>query len=184
MDETTIILLSDHGREYKKRKPLLQNNLTHIPFMISGQNLELECRTDLTEAPLDLYPTIMDICKIDPPKHLSGKNLFKEKSSKKFSISESLFKTDGEFAVRTKDWFYSINCHFNYIDGIFDFNKIKGEWLFKRNKDGTENSKKNFCKLKPRLKNKFYNIARDHYKNRKRYFSNKEIIKETINYPE
>lgn len=183
-DETTIILMSDHGREYKKKKPLLQNNLTHIPFMMSGQNLKLEYRNDFVEAPLDLYPTIMDICEIDLPQHLSGKNLFKDKSSRKFAISESLFKSDGEFAVRSKDWFYSINCHFNYVDGIFDFNKIKGEWLFKRNKYGMEYDEKNFCKINPSLQKKFYNIARDHYKKRKRYFSNKNIIKETINYPE
>ncbi len=184
MDDTTIILLSDHGREYKKKKPLLQNNLTHIPFLISGQNQKLKCRDDFVEAPLDLYPTIMDICKLEPPKHLSGKNLFEKKLSKKFAISESLFRSDGEFAVRTKDWFYAINCHFNYMDGIFDFNEIKGEWLFKRNKNGTENIKKNFCKENFKLQNKFYNIARDHYKKRNRYFSSNEVIKETINYPE
>ena len=163
----------------------MQDRLTHIPFLISGNNKSLEIRDEFIEAPLDLYPTILSQSGIEPLEHLSGYDLFKYKAKKEnYCISESLFKKDGEFALRNKEWFYSINCGFDYMRGKFDFNLKKGEWLFKRdNKSKKILNNFNFINNEKDLSKKFYNIAKKHY-NRKKYFSNKDIIPETKNYQE
>ena len=95
-ERTTIYLLADHGREFKKTKPLLQDRLTHIPFLISGNNKSLEIRDEFIEAPLDLYPTILSQSGIEPLEHLSGYDLFKYKAKKEnYCISESFKKRWG-----------------------------------------------------------------------------------------
>ena len=186
-ENTTVFLLSDHGRTYNKSKPLLQNNLTKIPFLISGQNKHLIQRNNFIQPSLDLYPSIMKICAIDEPSHLSGKDAITDKNAiqNSYVISESLFRRDGEIAINNKKWLYALNCEFDYNKGFFDLNAKKGEWLFKKDlKNDIEDTTTNFIDKGYSIQGEFLDIVKNHYISRKRFFSPEDVIVETKDYPE
>lgn len=183
---TNILLLADHGREYKKGDPLLSPSLTRIPLLINGPNVQSGYETGFVEAPLDLYPTIMDLAEISKPDHLAGKSaLLSHPEYRKICCSESLFRRTGEIALRERNWFYGLRCNFDYMDGFFDFSNQQGEWLFPRNlENGVEDKSKNFIQTEDKIAEKFRKIAYQHYQSLTRYFDNNLIIEETRKYQE
>jgi len=185
-DNTNVLLLADHGREYSKGDPLMNHRLTRIPLLINGPGVEPSYETGFVEAALDLYPTIAHLAGLELPEHLSGRSAISPQGGyRDICKSESLFRRIGEIAFREQNWFYAKRCDFDYMNGEFDFNNSSGEWLFKRNSDtGVEDQTKNYIKENYELAEKYRKLSFEHYRTMPRYFNNDLILDETRLYPE
>lgn len=185
-ENTFVLLLADHGREYVKRDPLFSQKLSHIPLLITGPGIKRCVRTEFTEAPLDLYPTVTSLAGLEPLEHLSGVDVSRQNlDERKFCLSESLFRRLGEITLREAEWAYSLRCEFDYMTSEFNFAKVHGEWLYPRDpKTGKENLAHNYLKSELQKSAEFRAVAKSHYENRKRFFSDDLILKFSKNYPE
>ena len=80
-DKTLIVFWSDHGYhmgEHKLwQKTTLFENSARVPFLIASpkhrETAGLSTRS-LAEL-VDVYPTLADLCELDPPEHLAGRSL-------------------------------------------------------------------------------------------------------------
>ncbi len=81
LDKNTIVILtSDHGYHLGEhghwQKRTLFNHATRVPLIFSGPGIDNKNgNVDDPVELVDLYPTIMDLMEMDPPKFLSGKSL-------------------------------------------------------------------------------------------------------------
>ncbi len=185
-EDTYVLLLADHGREYRKGSPLLTKSLTHIPFLVSGPGIEPGIRDAFTEAPLDLYPVIMGLSGIKPPSHLSGLDVVGNKDAgRSICLSESLFRRTGEIVLRNENWLYGLRCEFDYLEANFKFGAVEGEWLYPRRHDtGAEDYTANQVSLEKEKVAAFREFAARHYGDRPRYFDDSNILEFSRNYPE
>lgn len=94
-DETTIIIVGDHGENIgdhglMDHQYCLYQTLVHVPLIISGPGFENGSVSDLVST-RDLYPTILDIANVDIPDHdgISRKSLV-DGSNRDAVISEYL----------------------------------------------------------------------------------------------
>ena len=78
---TIVVLWSDHGYHLGHKehweKRVLWNQATHVPLIVVDKRLSKTSgsRCDRPVSLLDLYPTLTDLCDLDPPSHLEGKSL-------------------------------------------------------------------------------------------------------------
>ena len=97
LDKNTIIVFtSDHGYHLGEKghwqKQTLFESATKVPLIISGPVIENSVeKVDEPVELVDLYPTIMDLLEIKPPKFLQGKSL------KPFLKDDSDFTRDCAF---------------------------------------------------------------------------------------
>jgi arylsulfatase A-like enzyme len=181
---TYFFLLADHGRTYFKEEPLFTQSLNHIPFLVQGPTAAGGTDHRQIEATIDLYPTITKLCNVPRPGHLEGIDVLDPAQGRRnFSKSESLFKGNGELAIRTDEWHYAFLFDCDYVDGTFDLDNPKSEHLFKRDsKTGEEDRSKNFINDEKELVESFRQQVRDHYQLLTRYFSEEEILEYTREY--
>tara|TARA_B100000809_G_C15113994_1_gene521703 strand:- start:832 stop:2457 length:1626 start_codon:yes stop_codon:yes gene_type:complete len=77
-DNTLIVLTSDHGYHMGEKQYLFKNSLweesARIPFVVAGLNTPKgkECATPISL--VDVYPTILDYCKIETNPNANGNN--------------------------------------------------------------------------------------------------------------
>ena len=129
-----------------------------------------------------LYPTIMDLASLNKPEHLAGKSVFEE-SQNDYALSESLFKKIGETSIRNNDYVYIQKTDFDYMKGKLNLESVNKEYLFTENEFETNNGENLIDKeekIKENLKEKILN----HYKTKKKYFDNNQILGFTKNYKE
>ena len=179
---TSVILLADHGRQYKKSEPLLLKNLTQVPYMIKYPGSKRDIKDFYCETNSSLYPTIMDLASLNKPEHLAGKSVF-EKSQNNYALSESLFKKNAETSIRNNDYVYIQKTDFDYMKGKLNLENVNKEYLFTENEFETNNGENLIDKeekIKENLKEKILN----HYKTQKKYFDNNQILEATKNYKE
>ena len=179
---TSVILLADHGRQYKKSEPLLLKNLTQVPYMIKYPGSKRDIKDFYCETNSSLYPTIMDLASLNKPEHLAGKSVF-EKSQNNYALSESLFKKIAETSIRNNDYVYIQKTDFDYMKGKLNLENVNKEYLFTENEFETNNGENLIDKeekIKENLKEKILN----HYKTQKKYFDNNQILEATKNYKE
>ncbi len=99
MDETLIVFWSDHGYhmgEHKLwQKTTLFENSARVPFFIASpahrKTAGLSTRA-LAEL-VDVYPTLAELCGLDPPKHLAGESLVPILEDPTGSVRESALTT-------------------------------------------------------------------------------------------
>ena len=79
-DDTVVVLTSDHGYHMGQhgyyQKATLFEYSTRVPLIIAGHGIEAPTAATASFAELlDLYPTLTELCHIEPPKCLAGKSL-------------------------------------------------------------------------------------------------------------
>ena len=80
-DNTIIVFVSDHGYhmgEHKLwQKTTLFENSDRVPLIVSAPEFKKTAglRTQAVSELIDIYPTLADLCGIEPPKHLAGRSL-------------------------------------------------------------------------------------------------------------
>jgi arylsulfatase A-like enzyme len=94
MDNTVIIVTSDHGEEFMEHGQLQHNavyeELVRIPLMIRHPGLKESARTDVPYVNVDLLPTIAAMAGIEPPGNIDGIDLFHAFDADRFRLSASM----------------------------------------------------------------------------------------------
>ncbi|MBZ0113969.1 MAG: sulfatase-like hydrolase/transferase [Thermoanaerobaculia bacterium] len=81
LDNTVVVLTSDHGEEFGEHGGLLHpaslyDELLHVPLIVVGPNLESGVSDPRMVSTLDLAPTILDLVGVEVPGHMQGFPLF------------------------------------------------------------------------------------------------------------
>lgn len=114
VDETLVVFCSDHGSSYPNQgRPLLFNDKVHVPLMIRGPHVPATQDDSLIALNLDLVPTLLELLgvpsapgdgRVVPP--LGGQ-------PRTMVISESLYRSNYQIAVRDDEFVYHVRCGFD-----------------------------------------------------------------------
>ena len=107
-DNTIIVFTSDHGYHLGEhghwQKQTLFENATRVPliFSVPGFKNSSEIAKNPVEL-IDIYPTLMELTKIETPKHVVGKSLVPILENKSNSVRKSaLTKWRNGYSIKTK----------------------------------------------------------------------------------
>jgi len=109
-DNTIIVLWSDHGFHLGEKqhwaKRTLWEESTRVPLLISSPGIKPGKKCKEPASLLDLYPTLVDLCKLPKNDRLEGISLVPQlknpnKARKHPAITSSYF---GNHSIRTRDW--------------------------------------------------------------------------------
>jgi len=131
-DNTFIVLWSDHGfhlgEKQRWAKRTLWEESTRTPLLFAGPGIKPgpNCREAVSL--LDIYPTLIDLCMLPPPRQLDGLSLSPQLKNPTTSRKEPVLSTSyfENHAVRTKNWRY-----IRYADGaeeLYDHRKDPDEF--------------------------------------------------------
>jgi arylsulfatase A-like enzyme len=134
LDKNTIIILwSDHGWHIGEKgitgKNTLWDDGTRVPLIFAGPGLPKGQTVVEPAELLDIYPTICDLLKLDPPSHkLQGISLLPQINDPATPREQPAITSHGahNHGVRTKDWRY-----IRYADGseeLYHHPKDPHEW--------------------------------------------------------
>ena len=109
-DNTIIVLWSDHGFHLGEKqhwaKRTLWEESTRVPLLFSGPGIGLGENCAEPASLLDIYPTLVEMCKLPENSHLEGISLVPQLKSpttprEQPAITSSYF---GNHSIRTRDW--------------------------------------------------------------------------------
>lgn len=99
MDRTVIVFWSDHGYHMGEhrlwQKTTLFENSARVPFFISSplHRSTAGLSTGSLAELVDVYPTLADLCGLEPPEHLEGKSLVPVLENPLQSVRDSALTT-------------------------------------------------------------------------------------------
>ncbi len=109
-ENTIVVLWSDHGFHLGEKqhwaKRTLWEESTRVPLLISGPNIKPGQACFEPASLLDIYPTLVELCGLEPPSKLDGVSLGPQirdpkTKRKRPAITSSYF---GNHSVRTRHW--------------------------------------------------------------------------------
>ena len=109
LDKNTIVIFtSDHGYHLGEhghwQKQTLFENATRVPLIFAGPGIKNG--SEIAKAPvelLDIYPTLMELTKIETPRHVVGKSLVQILENKSKSVRKSaLTKWKNGYSIKTE----------------------------------------------------------------------------------
>ena len=143
LDKNTIIVFtSDHGFHMGEhghwQKQTLFENATRIPLIISTPNSTNKGLKSMSPVELiDLYPTLMDLTKINTPKHVVGKSLVPIMKNVNSSVRGSaLTRWRNGYSIKTKRYRFTIwgsNGELGYE--LYDHKNDKNELINLANRE-------------------------------------------------
>lgn len=78
-DNTIVVVFSDHGfhmgEKNKWAKRSLWQRTTRVPMIVAGPNIKSAKRCDEPVGLIDVYPTLVDLCRLPMPDRLDGHSL-------------------------------------------------------------------------------------------------------------
>ena len=177
-DSTTTFLLSDHGREYYKRTPLLTQKRVGVPLLVRGPSVEPGVNDAYVEPGVDLYPTILRLAGLDLPEHTVGKDLLlRQNPAREYAISESLYRGVYEAALRSKDWCYVYKCKMDPATGEIQTDNVIAELLFSRDNDRqNQYQDTDVLSQHPDISKEFREAVKNHCHNRPRHIESEFLI--------
>lgn len=111
LDEKTIVIFtSDHGYHLGEHdfwaKVSLHDESAAVPLIIRMPGKKPAVCHSLVEL-LDLYPTLSNLCGLEVPKHLQGKDISKMMTDPAKEVRSAAFSVNGKgFLLREQDWAY------------------------------------------------------------------------------
>lgn len=153
-DNTIVVLWADHGFHLGEKdhftKFALWEQTTHTLLMAKVPGgPEGEVRDQPVNL-LDMYPTLIDYCKLpDPDQNLGGESLRPviEDATYEREKPSITYYINGSASMRTKDWRY-IHYH-NGAEELYDRNKDPKEWKNLANDPKYDKVKEEFSKWIP-----------------------------------
>ncbi|MEM9187437.1 MAG: sulfatase [Planctomycetota bacterium] len=127
-ENTVVVLWSDHGFHLgtKERwgKRSLWESSTRVVLTIKGPGIRGEQRCDEPVGLIDLYPTLCELCGIEPPAGLEGRSLGPQLADASAARERPALTTFGQnnHAVRTRHWRY-----IRYADGAEELYDHRGD---------------------------------------------------------
>ena len=132
-DNTIIVLWSDHGwhlgEKLHWRKFALWEEATHNVFMVVAPGITKPGgRCERTVSMIDIYPTLIDICGLNPKNELVGKSLMPLLKNPSAAWDRPALTTHGRnnHSIRSERWRY-----IRYRDDteeLYDHDKDEMEW--------------------------------------------------------
>ena len=109
-DNTIVIFTSDHGYHLGEHdfwaKVSLHEESAAVPLIIRMPGKKPAVCHSLVEL-LDLYPTLSNLCGLEVPKHLQGKDISKMMTDPAKEVRSAAFSVNGKgFLLREQDWAY------------------------------------------------------------------------------
>jgi arylsulfatase A-like enzyme len=136
IENTTVFLTSDHGREYYKGVPLLTQDRVAVPLLVRDPDRHAEVAEEFVEPGVDLYPTILKLAGLETPEHAVGHDLLASKRHRReFALSESLFNGVYEIVLRNDSWCYAFKCRMDPRSGEIHTDDQIAEFLYERADD-------------------------------------------------
>ncbi|MEM8947154.1 MAG: sulfatase [Planctomycetota bacterium] len=132
-DNTIVVLWSDHGwhlgekRHWRKWMPWEESTRSIVAVHVPDRN-EQGAICDRTIGLIDIYPTLADLCALEPPTQLEGqsfKHLLTDPQAA-WSRPALTSTTAGNHTVRSDRWRY-----IRYVDGteeLYDHENDPNEW--------------------------------------------------------
>jgi len=130
-DNTIIVLFSDHGFHLGEKQRWAKRSLwedgTRVPLIIAGAELPKNQTCPQPAGLIDIYPTLLDLCKLPSDSQLEGSSLTPQimDPSKSRPPVRTTFGP-GNHAIRSRDWRY-----IRYRDGseeLYDHRNDPHEW--------------------------------------------------------
>ena len=131
-DNTIIVLWSDHGYHLGSKAISGKNTLwepsTRVPLLFAGPGITPGARCVQPAELLDLYPTLSELCGLEPPSHLEGHSLVPQLKDANATRPWPAITTHNHdnHSVRTTNWRY-----IRYADGseeLYDMQNDPEEW--------------------------------------------------------
>ena len=109
-DNTIVIFTSDHGYHLGEHdfwaKVSLHDESAAVPLIIRMPGKKPAVCHSLVEL-LDLYPTLSNLCGLEVPKHLQGKDISMMMTDPAKEVRSAAFSVNGKgFLLREQDWAY------------------------------------------------------------------------------
>jgi iduronate 2-sulfatase len=109
-DNTIVIFTSDHGYHLGEHdfwaKVSLHDESAAVPLIIRMPDKKPAVCHSLVEL-LDLYPTLSNLCGLEVPKHLQGKDISMMMTDPTKEVRSAAFSVNGKgFLLREQDWAY------------------------------------------------------------------------------
>ena len=109
-DNTIVIFTSDHGYHLGEHdfwaKVSLHDESAAVPLIIRMPGQKPAVCHSLVEL-LDLYPTLSNLCGLEVPKHLQGKDISKMMTDPAKEVRSAAFSVNGKgFLLREQNWAY------------------------------------------------------------------------------
>lgn len=139
LDNTVIILVSDHGEEFLERRfwghfeVNLHDEILKVPFIISGPGIPSRKVEGRQVRTLDIMPTILDVCGCPPPDGMEGNSLLPlwnagtDDSWQVISISEMWRDHRHIVAIRTESFKYIWDSRYPDKPNLFNLESDPGE---------------------------------------------------------
>ncbi len=131
-DNTIVVLWSDHGQHLGEkrhwRKQSLWEESTRVPLYFKAPGVTSAGETcSQVVSLLDVYPTLVDLCKLPPASRLEGESLVPQLGNPSVVREKPILSSwyYGNHAVRSNDWRY-----IRYRDGgeeLYDHRSDAGE---------------------------------------------------------
>lgn len=128
---TYVILFSDHGWHLGEKKhwgkAALWEQTTNVPLIVVGPGIPKGVMSGAPVELLSLYPTILDLARVEAPDHLEGASLLPLLEDAEANWSHAAVTTFSEHhAIRTERFRY-----IRYVDGseeLYDHENDPNEW--------------------------------------------------------
>ncbi len=132
-DNTIIVLWSDHGYHLGEKehweKFALWEKTNHVPFIIVAPGITrpgARCKRPVSL--IDLYPTLIELCGLDPKSELDGISLVPLLREPEATWDRPALMTyeRGNHAVRDERWRYI--CYADSTEELYDHDNDPNEW--------------------------------------------------------
>ena len=154
-DNTIVVLWSDHGYHHGEKghwgKHTLWERTSNVPFIWSGPGVSKMATVDSTVSLIDMYPTFIDLCRLDSVDGLEGRSLAKtliEPSTANDRDVYLPYLTPGAYAVINQDWRY---IHYDDdSEELYNVRKDPNEWNNLASKQSMDRVKEKLRKSVPK----------------------------------
>ena len=131
-DNTIVVLWSDHGYHLGEKaisgKNTLWDRSTRVPLIFAGPGISKNAVVDAPVELLDIYPTLIDLCRLSPGDGLEGHSLLPQLQNPEAARDWPAITTHNHdnHGIRTKNWRF-----IQYADGsqeLYDMQNDPNEW--------------------------------------------------------
>ena len=154
-ENTIVIIWSDHGYHLGEKlitgKNTLWDRSTRVPLIFAGPGIAENARCTQPAELLDVFPTLIDLCKLPARKDLDGHSLLPQLKDAKTKRPWPAITTHGpnNHGIRSENWRY-----IRYADGseeLYDMKKDPNEWFNLAKNTEFQAKKKELAKWLPKI---------------------------------
>jgi len=132
-DNTIVVLWSDHGYHHGEKgdwgKHTLWERTSNVPFIWSGPGIAKGANVDATVSLIDMYPTLVDQCNLQPVEDLEGESLARVLVKPTEARDRDVllpYLEPGGYAIINKKWRY---IHYSdNTEELYDEQRDPNEW--------------------------------------------------------